>query len=229
MNTLLKVTHLEVAFDGELVLHDLSFDVEETQTLVILGPNGAGKTVLLKALLGLVPYGGTVTWSRKVKIGYVPQRVSLEKNVPVTVADFFRLKGVAGRERDDILDQVGLSAASLLEKSIATISSGQFQRLLVAWALVDNPEVLLFDEPTAGIDIGGQETIYSLIRRIKQARRLTVLLVTHEIDIVYGYATNVLCLNKKLFCYGPPTGILTPDRLQEVFGRDVNYYLHHHE
>lgn len=229
MNTLLKVSNLSVAFDGERVLHDLSFDVEEEQTLVILGPNGAGKTVLLKALLGLVPYRGAVIWSRKAKIGYVPQRVFLEKNVPVTVADFLGLKGVTGRETEDILYQVGLKEPSFSEKSIAMISSGQFQRLLVAWALVDNPEVLFFDEPTAGIDIGGQETVYSLIKKVQLERRLTVLLVTHEIDIVYAHATKVLCLNKRVSCYGTPTEILTPGRLRDIFGRDVNYYLHQHE
>lgn len=226
---LLTVNHLTVAFDRQTVLQDLSFDVDEEQTLVILGPNGAGKTVLLKALLGLVPYRGVISWARKAKVGYVPQRVFLEKNVPVTVSDFFGLKGVSAGDTEAILRQVGLTDSAVLEQSIAKISSGQFQRVLVAWALVDDPEVLLFDEPTAGIDIGGQETIYSLISKIKRERRLTVLLVTHEIDVVYGYATKVLCLNRKTFCCGPPTEILTPARLQEVFGTDVNYYLHHHE
>jgi zinc transport system ATP-binding protein len=228
MATILDVKNLRVALDGQPILADLSFEVEEGETLVILGPNGAGKTVLLKALLGLVDHAGTIAWREGVKIGYVPQRVSLEKNTPITVADFFALKGVATARALELLRQVDLGDAAILEKSIAKISSGQFQRVLIAWALANDPEVLLFDEPTTGIDIGGQETIYTLLDKTQEARNLTILLVTHELEIVSGHADKALCLNKELFCYGAPASILTPERLQEIYGQPARFFHHDH-
>ena len=223
MATLLDVTNLRVTLDGEPILAELSFEVEEGETLVILGPNGAGKTVLLKALLGLVEHAGTITWREGVKIGYVPQRVTLEKNTPITVADFFSLKRVDAERATEMLRQVDLGDPAILEKSIAKISSGQFQRVLIAWALANDPEVLLFDEPTTGIDVGGQDTIYSLLDKTQEARNLTILLVTHELEIVSGHADKALCLNKKMFCYGSPTSILTPERLQEIYGQPARF------
>jgi zinc transport system ATP-binding protein len=229
MATLLDVTNLRVTLDGEPILAELSFEVEEGETLVILGPNGAGKTVLLKALLGLVEHAGTITWREGVKIGYVPQRVTLEKNTPITVADFFSLKRVDAERATEMLRQVDLGDPAILEKSIAKISSGQFQRVLIAWALANDPEVLLFDEPTTGIDVGGQDTIYSLLDKTQEARNLTILLVTHELEIVSGHADKALCLNKKTFCYGSPTSILTPERLQEIYGQPARFFHHRHE
>lgn len=228
MATILDVRNLSVTLDGEPVLADLSFDVEEGETLVILGPNGAGKTVLLKALIGLVEREGTIAWREGVRIGYVPQRVTLEKNTPITVADFFALKHVGSERMREALRQVNLGDAAILGKSIAKVSSGQFQRVLIAWALVNDPDVLLFDEPTTGIDLGGQETIYTLLDKTQQARRLTVVLVTHELEIVSGHADKALCLNKKMFCYGAPTSILTPERLQEIYGEPARFFHHHH-
>jgi zinc transport system ATP-binding protein len=228
MARILDVKNLRVTLDGDPILADLSFSVEEGETLVILGPNGAGKTVLLKALLGLVDYGGVIEWRAGVKIGYVPQRVMLEKNTPITVADFFALKHVGAERAAEMLRQVNLVDPAILEKSIAKISSGQFQRVLIGWALVNDPEVLLFDEPTTGIDLGGQETIYSLLEKTKEARDLTILLVTHELEVVSGHADKALCLNKKTFCYGAPTSILTPERLQEIYGEPSRFFHHHH-
>jgi len=228
MATILDVRSLRVALDGDPILADLSFSVEEGETLVILGPNGAGKTVLLKALLGLVEHEGVIEWRAGVKIGYVPQRVTLEKNTPITVADFFALKHVGAERAAEMLRQVNLVDPAILEKSIAKISSGQFQRVLIGWALVNDPEVLLFDEPTTGIDLGGQETIYSLLEKTKEARNLTILLVTHELEVVSGHADKALCLNKKTFCYGVPTSILTPERLQEIYGEPSRFFHHHH-
>lgn len=228
MARILDVKNLRVTLDGDPILADLSFSVEEGETLVILGPNGAGKTVLLKALLGLVDYEGVIEWRAGVKIGYVPQRVMLEKNTPITVADFFALKHVGAERAAEMLRQVNLVDPAILEKSIAKISSGQFQRVLIGWALVNDPEVLLFDEPTTGIDLGGQETIYSLLEKTKEARDLTILLVTHELEVVSGHADKALCLNKKTFCYGAPTSILTPERLQEIYGEPSRFFHHHH-
>lgn len=225
----LSVSALGVELDGKVILENLNFDLRERETLVILGPNGAGKTVLLRALLGLLPYRGRVSWKVGARIGYVPQRIPLNKELPVTVADFFELKKTKPANLPDLLRQVGIVDNDFPLKQLGLLSSGQFQRVLIAWALTSDPDVLLFDEPTAGVDVGGEETIYSLLRRTQQERNLAVILVTHDLSTVYSQATNVLCINNKVSCYGPPKEILDPGVLQRIYGKEIRFYRHAHE
>ncbi len=222
----LKVENLNVELNGEKILGNLSFEVKEGEVLTILGPNGAGKTVLLKALLGIVPYKGKIEWEPKIKIGYVPQRLPFIKDVPMNVREFFELKGASGKEANKILKLIG-SAENMLDKKIGDLSSGQFQRILIGWALVSNPQVLLFDEPTTGIDIGGQESIYELLEKLRKERNLTILLVTHDLSVVYQLATRCLCLNKKMLCYSVPEE-LTSERLSQLYGGGIKFYKHSH-
>jgi len=226
---LLRVSHVGVEFDGKVIFQDLNFELREKETLSILGPNGAGKTVLLRALLGLVPCRGHVSWRAGVRIGYVPQRIPLNKELPVTVADFFSMKRAAPKDVAGLLSQVGIMDSDFLERQLGVLSSGQFQRVLIAWALINNPNVVLFDEPTAGIDIGGEETIHTLLRRTQADRNIALILVTHDLSIGYEQATNVLCLNNRTSCYGPPSQILKAEVLQEIYGSDVKFYRHAHE
>jgi len=223
----LKVENLDVELEGERILENLSFEVKEGEVLTILGPNGAGKTVLLKTLLGILPYQGEIEWKKGVKIGYVPQRLPFIKDVPMSVKEFFDLKNVSGKESEEILGSIGLEK-DILEKKIGDLSSGQFQRILVGWALVGNPQVLLFDEPMTGIDISGQESVYNLLEKLRKERNLTILLVTHDLSIVYKLATNCLCLNKKMLCYGAPKE-LTSERLSQLYGGKIKFYRHSHE
>ena len=196
----LRVSHLGVEFDGKVIFQDLNFEVGDRETLSIPGPNGAGKTVLLRSLLGLVPCHGQVSWRAGVRIGYVPQRVPLNKELPITVADFFGMKRTALKDVASLLSQVGITDGDFPQRQLGILSSGQFQRVLIAWALVNDTNVLLFDEPTAGIDVSGEKTIHTLLQRAQRERRLALILVTHDLSIVYGYATNVLCLNNLTSC-----------------------------
>jgi zinc transport system ATP-binding protein len=226
INIILKVDNLKVEFDGERIIENLSFKIKKGETLVILGPNGAGKTVLLRTLLGLIPYQGKIDWKSEIKIGYVPQRLPLIKDIPLSVEEFFKLKKSSKKETLELLNSVGIKVPNILKRGMGEFSAGQFQRILVAWGLVSNPQVLLFDEPMAGIDIGGEETIYNLLEKLKKERDLTILLVTHDLSVVYQKATNVLCLNKKTLCYGPPKEILTPQNLTQLFGGKIKFYQH---
>lgn len=227
---LLKVRNLNVLLDKNQVHQDLSFNLYEGEMLTILGPNGAGKSVLLKAILGIIPCSGSIDWSKQVKIGYLPQGFNQMaiKNIPFTVEDFFSLKNEipSKSQIEKILSMVGLDP-SFISRSAYALSGGQFQRLLIAWVLIDKPDVVFFDEPTTGIDLGGGETLYSLLNDLRKNKKLTVVLVTHDINIVYSYSDNVLCLGRRNHsCYGRPEKILSTEKLEEIFGMKIKYYLH---
>lgn len=221
----LKVKNLNVKLDNEEIIKNLSFEVEEGDVLTILGPNGAGKTVLLKTLLGILPYKGKIEWQKDVRIGYVPQRLPFIKDIPMSVEEFFLLK-TALKETKEILKLVGFEE-DILNKKLGELSSGQFQRILVAWALTKDPNVLLFDEPTTGIDIGGEKTIYSLLSKLKEEKNLTILLVTHDLSVVFKFSNFVVCLNKCPICQGVPKEVLTPQILYKLYKEEVKFYSHH--
>lgn len=226
---ILEVQNLSVAYGDNRVVSDLSFAVKNKDVLVILGPNGAGKTTLLRAILNLIPHEGNVSWQTK-KISYLPPKEFLKrKNLPpLTLLEFFEFKTKNRKAIYKIFTEVGLDPDLLLHRQFGALSTGQFQRMLIAWALVDNPEVLLFDEPTSGIDIGGEETIYTLLHKFWQQRNLTIILVTHDLNIVWEHANQVLCLNKQKMCLGKPHDVLTPEQLKELYGTGLKYYEHHH-
>jgi len=223
---ILKVKNLNVKLDSEEIIKGLSFEVKEGDVLTILGPNGAGKTVLLKTLVGIFPYKGKIEWRKDVRIDYVPQRVPFVKDIPINVEEFFLLK-TTSEEAREILELVGFEG-SILKKRLGDLSSGQFQRILVAWALVKNPNVLLFDEPMAGIDISGKETIYNLLFKLKKERNLTILLVTHDLSVVFKFSNFVVCLNKCPICQGVPKKVLTPQILHKLYKEEVKFYTHRH-
>jgi len=225
-NLILKVTNLNVSIENEEIIKDLSFEVKEGDVLTVLGPNGAGKTVLLRTLLGVLPYKGEIKWEKEVKIGYVPQRLPFIKETPMSVGEFFKLKEDSKKEMEKTLNSVGFED-NFLNKNIGELSSGQFQRILIAWALIGNPDVLLFDEPTSGIDISGEETIYSLLERLKKERNLTILLITHDLSVVFKFSNYVICLNKCPLCQGIPREVLTPETLNKLYGEEVKFYEHH--
>ena len=229
MTYVLEVAHLSVSFGQTRVLNDLSFQVETGRSLAIIGPNGSGKTVLFKALIGAVPATGTIRWAPTTKIGYVPQKLDIERDLPLTGLEFLRAKADVSRapagEIARVLGMVELAREDA-RRPIGTLSGGQFQRLLLAFALMGRPSVLLFDEPTAGVDEPGEQTIYALIKRLQREQTLTVLLISHELSLVYRYADTVLCLSRWRTCIGPPLEILTPERLQEVYGTPVTFHVH---
>jgi len=235
---ILEVKNLRVVLDSQPIVTGVSFVVRENETMAVIGPNGAGKTMLFRCLLGILPFEGEVVWREGVRIGYVPQKLFVEHDLPLTTREFFLLKNnrVSLGEIKEALSIVGYESkpekgqegsAHILSKSLGNLSGGELQRVLVAWALLDKPDVLLFDEPTAGIDISSEATIYHLLRTLQEKQHLTILLISHELQIVYKYATNVLCLNKKMVCIGPPTQTLKSDDLQKLFGGEIGFYQHH--
>jgi len=241
-NSILKVKDLEVSFDGDKILKDLDFSVNQGDVLAIVGPNGAGKSVLFRALLGLVPYSGKIEWAKDLKISYVPQKFSIDRELPLSTAEFLKFKEKSEAKIINILKSVGIGSEHkndpehharhlkehILSQRLGWLSGGQLQRVLIAWALLDDPDVLLFDEPTAGIDVGGEETIYNLLRKLHGERKLTIFLISHDLNIVYKYADNVLCLNREMICYGVPATVLDPGSLAKLYGGEAGFYKHDH-
>lgn len=229
---MLHIFKLTVELSGHQILHNISFDAQEHETIAIIGPNGAGKTTLFRALLGLIPYEGAITWRPDIKIGYVPQKFYIGSDLPLTTREFFALKEQDSKEIKRVISLVGLDMdqelkTKVMDQKLGLLSGGELQKVLIAWALVGHPNVLLFDEPTSGIDVSVEGTIYSLLHRLQKEEDLTVILISHELQIVYRYATNVICLNKKTICSGSPKDVMDKESLQKLFGTDVGFYQHH--
>lgn len=226
---ILKVDHLTVGSALSPILDDISFTVKKGEVLAIIGPNGAGKTTLFKALLGVLPYKGAINWNKNVKIGYVPQRLEIEMDVPLTVEEFFYLHNgnVTQEKIHEVLQYVQLDP-SILSVGFGEISIGQRQRLSVAWSIIGEPNVLLFDEPTADVDIYGQESIYKMISHLREHLGLTILIISHDLNVVYQHADTVLCLNHKRMCLGIPSEVLKTENLPELYGGDRSFYHHGH-
>jgi len=230
-STVLSVQALKIQFDNRSVIHNLSFEVNEGDNVAIIGPNGAGKTVVLKALLGLIPFEGEIRWSHDVKLGYVPQKIAADRQMPIRVHDLLAAKAhvlkLHPRNIDAVATLVGLTP-EVLNASIGVVSGGQFQKALIAFALLGDPSVLLFDEPTASLDELAEEQVYEVVERLQRERHLTVLMVSHDLSIVYRVANNVLCISKNMVCFGAPQEVLTAARLEAMYSAPPRFFFHRH-
>jgi zinc transport system ATP-binding protein len=215
---ILKVSNLGVKLQNQILLDHINFNVTKGTTLAILGPNGAGKTVLLKALLNLIPHTGSLEWTEKVKIGYVPQYVTVS-DIPMSVREFLSIGN--GVNMENSLKKVRLYDNSILDKRLGVLSGGQLRRVLIAWALNDNPNILLLDEPTTGVDMDSEEPIYLMLNEIKKNQKITILLITHNIHIVQEYADALLAINKCVTFCGPAEEIGKPDIQRQIYGETV--------
>ncbi len=235
--TILSVKNLTVAFNEQVVLSDVSFSVKKREIFVVIGPNGAGKTVLFRALLGLIPYEGEIKWAENLRIGYVPQRLGVGRDFPLTVEEFMQLPPPKNTRESlfRALKLVGFSGDEhhlehhVLSRRLGLLSSGELQRVLIAAALLDKPDVLLFDEPTSGVDVGSEGAIYERLKKMNKEEKFTILLISHDLSVVHKFATSVLCLNKKAVCFGEPHSAITPDVLTELYGKEKAFYRHNHE
>jgi len=217
-NHILEVTNLSVKLPNQTILDNVSFKLKRGTTLAIVGPNGAGKTMLFRTLLNLVPYTGKIEWTDKVKIGYVPQRLSAS-DIPISVKEFLSFKNPSNLENS--LKSVGLDTESVLNKTLGVLSGGQLQRVLIAWAISDKPNVLLFDEPTTGVDLDSEEAIYKMLSNLKKENEITILLISHDPHIVSNYSEYMLALNKCVTFFGESKSIMDPNLQSIIYGEPV--------
>jgi len=215
---ILKLSNLNVKFANQTILDNISFELKKGATLAVVGPNGAGKTVLFRTLLNLVPYSGKIEWDGKVKIGYVPQRLSAS-DIPISVKEFLSFKSPFNIE--NALRLVGLDSKDVLNKSLGVLSGGQLQRVLIAWAVIDKPNVLLFDEPTTGVDLDSEEAIYKMLSELKKENEITILLISHDLHIVRDYSDYMMALNRCVTFFGESKRIMDPNLQRMIYGEPV--------
>jgi ABC-type Mn2+/Zn2+ transport system ATPase subunit len=243
--SILSVENLCVKANDQHLIENITFSIEKGSIVAIIGPNGAGKTTLVKAVLGLMPVaaGSVSLFGETVKknsfhrrVGYVPQSLDFDRTFPLTVSEllgfnvppiytFHLLRKKTEKEHvEELLGRVG--AQGLSQRSIGSLSGGELQRVMIAKAIVNDPEILFLDEPASGVDIEGQERFYDLVQRLNKEKGLTVILISHDLNIVYRYADSVLCLNRKLVCTGKPAEALTDDVIKSVYGEMMGGYIH---
>lgn len=229
---LVQASGVSCTLGSRQVLHNISLTLMPGQIITLIGPNGAGKTTLVKMLLGLLkPDTGTISRQAGLRVGYMPQKLHLAPTMPLSVKDFLSLAVHARIEnREKALQEVG--AAHLLQAQVHDLSGGELQRVLLARALIQDPQLLVLDEPVQGVDINGQAELYRLITRIRDAHGCGVLMVSHDLHLVMSATDEVLCLNQHICCHGHPEQVSNDPAYLELFGRrqaeTLAVYHHHH-
>jgi len=224
---------LEVRFGATRVLTQVDLVVEAGEVVTLIGPNGAGKSTLVRAVLGLIAPSAGRVWRRPgLRIGYLPQRMTIDPVLPLTVGRFLALARAGSATKvEAALDQV--AAAALAGQSIHELSGGEFQRVLLARALMRDPELLVLDEPVQGVDFSGQIALYDLIGRLRARLGLGVLMVSHDLHVVMAATDRVVCLNHHVCCSGAPEAVSRNPEYTALFGaaaaRGLAIYSHHHD
>lgn len=229
---LIKVNDVWVKFHQYVALKAVSLTVQRGEIVTLIGPNGAGKSTLLQIVLGLLPpQMGEIIRAPGIRIGYMPQRLVVNPTLPLTVRRFLMLSGI--REEvaiTAILEEV--NALRLLQRPLQKISGGEMQRVLLARALLRQPDLLILDEPIQGVDVIGQYELYELITRIRTQRGCGILMASHDLHLVMAATDAVICLNQTVCCSGHPATVSQHPAYLQLFGiraaRDLAIYTHHH-
>lgn len=231
--SLISARELSVGFGARPVLRDVDFDIAAGEIVTIVGPNGSGKTVLLRALLGMLrPRSGRVMRRAGLRIGYVPQRLHIDAALPMPVGRFLSLPRPRGADaRARVLARVGVPGVE--RQQMTTLSGGQFQRVLLARALLSEPELLVLDEPTQGLDQPGTAAFYRLIDAVRDELGCAVLSVSHDLHVVMSASDRVICLNGHVCCQGKPQAVMNAPEYRALFGTGTQgalaLYRHSHD
>ena len=231
--SLIEARGAAVSLDGRQVLFDIDFRIERGEIVTIVGPNGSGKSTLVKLLIGAVaPNQGQVIRAPGLRIGYVPQSLTIDATMPMTVLRFLGLPNrCTADQARGALTRCGI--AGVERRQIAALSGGQFQRVLLARAILNAPDVLILDEPTRGLDQPGEAAFYLLIEELRQALGCAVLLVSHDLHVVMRASDRVICLNGHICCEGTPTVVSSRPEYRALFGHGTQgalaLYRHQHD
>ena len=232
-NALISAKNVSVLKHQKSILDNIDIQINKNDFITIIGPNGAGKTMLLKCLMGFYkPTSGRIERKEKLKIGYMPQSISIINTMPITVKDFITVR----KEYDDIsLNKVitEVNIGEIVYKQLSVLSGGEMQRVLLARSLLNNPDLLILDEPAQNLDISGQLNFYKLIQEIYSKRDISILMVSHDLHLVMVSTKKVLCLYKHICCSGEPQQIAKDPEFLSMFGKDManmmSIYQHSHD
>ncbi|QLB13907.1 zinc ABC transporter ATP-binding protein ZnuC [Bisgaardia hudsonensis] len=215
------------------ILQDINLTLYPNSIITIVGPNGGGKSTLLKVLLKLLtPTSGEVIHSKNLRIGYVPQKIHIDHSLPINVRKFLSLKkGIKKTDIEEALALLGI--AHLSDSNMQKLSGGEMQRVLLARAILNKPNLLVLDEPTQGVDIIGQAELYQLIHQTQQKLQCAILMVSHDLNIVMADTHEVLCINQHICCAGTPEIVSNNPKFIQLFGnqfsKNIAVYTHHHD
>jgi zinc transport system ATP-binding protein len=229
--SLISAEGIGVQYGARRVLQHMNFSIDVGEVVTIVGPNGAGKSVFLRVLIGAEqPSEGRVNRTHGLAIGYVPQRLSIGQTMPMSVARFLALSGSQNASTNQaMLTRVGIPDRA--KEQMASLSGGEFQRVLLAHALLGEPQVLILDEPTQGLDQPAVAAFYRLIEEVRDERGCAILMVSHDLNVVMRRSDRVICLNGHICCEGTPSDVSLAPEYQALFGVDNEgaLALYHHE
>lgn len=230
---LVSARGLGIVRQGRIVIEDVDVDLHKGEIVTLIGPNGSGKTTLVRLLLGLeAPGEGEIRRAPGLTVGYVPQRFDIDRAMPMTVTRFLTLgNGMSQRKARAVLDEVG--AGRVAGQQLCDLSGGELQRVLLARALLGEPQLLVLDEPVRGVDTAGEAELYALIARLRDERGVGVLLVSHDLHVVMAKSDRVLCLNRHICCSGVPDDVAQHPEYMRLFGGEMGQalavYRHRHD
>lgn len=229
---LIEIQNLNVVYGKDKVLKDVNLTLSKNEIVTIVGPNGSGKTTLFKSIIGSIPItSGKVLIEQNIKIGYVPQVLNIDRSLPLTVGRFLKL----AKNRNDqgfLRAQQVLDSHDLLPKQISDLSAGQLQRVLLAHALMNEPDILLLDEATRGLDQPGSAAFYKKIEEIRNSTGCAILMISHDLHVVMSASNRVICLNGHICCEGEPNSVASSPEYKALFGSEIDgtlaLYQHNH-
>lgn len=234
-NLLISAHQIQHRFGDNRVLQDIDFQIYRNQIITLIGPNGAGKSTLVKILLKILPpTQGQVIHHQNLVIGFMPQKIQIDPTLPLTVKRFLQLGLKKAEHNTTQIETIAqeLQIASHLNQAVQSLSGGEMQRVLLARALIRNPDLLVLDEPVQGIDLQSQSQIYQLIHEQQQKRQCGVLMISHDLHLVMKHTDEVICLNQHVCCSGTVQSLRDHPSFIAQFGADLpehGLYQHHHD
>ena len=229
MTTLIELSAISKSFNDTLVLDNVSFSLHKSEIITLIGQNGVGKTTLAKIILGLEePSSGYIKKQDGIKIGYVPQKLNFDFSMPLTGAALLNLLSPSGIDDKliELMDFVYYN--NIKDKDIASISSGQLQKLLLLGAMMDKPDLIILDEPIQYLDVTSQQAFYQILNHLKKHWGLTVFMISHDLFTVMKNSDQVICLNKHICCSGRPENMDTNKKFQTALS-EIGVYIHQHD
>lgn len=236
MNNLISLENINLNFADQNILKNINLEIRKGDFITIIGPNGAGKSSLIKIIIGSVKNDyGKIVRNKNLKIGYVPQKIDINQTIPINAKYFLQLnQKIKPKLFDKILRD--LKIENFLETQLNNLSGGQRQKILLAKALLSEPNLLILDEPAQNLDISGQLEFYNYIKNLHQEQKISILMISHDLHIVMSSTKKVICLNRHICCQGEPKIIAKNPDFKEIFGNDMNklisiynhYHDHHH-